>query len=270
MPIEWKNFSKLLKAVDKFLEFPLLTRASLAENPSLFSDPTKDKKQFFDDGVILLLNKPVTWTSFDAVNKIRILTKAKRVGHCGTLDPFASGLLIVCSGKATKIAAQFSALDKAYSAEFEFGKTTDTLDIDGKVLEQKSVRGVDLVALRAVVEKFSGEIEQMPPQFSAIKINGVPSYRKARKGEAVDHQPRKITIHAMTIHSYENSIAQITVHCSKGTYIRALARDMGELFGCGAFVKSLRRTTIGGFQIGQAVTIDEIKNYLSPLQNAGC
>jgi len=268
MPIEWKKFSKPSRPVDNSIDFPLITRSFYQENPAFFSDAVSDKKKFFEDGAILLVDKPVGWTSFDAVNKIRNLTKARRVGHCGTLDPFAGGLLIICTGRATKVVDRFSGLDKEYLTEFELGKITDTLDPEGQILEERPVPDISFDALKLTASSFKGEIDQVPPQFSAIKIKGIPSYKKARRGEPVEHQPRKIKIHSITIQTYSDHVVQMTIHCSKGTYVRALARDMGEKLGCGAIVKSLCRTAIGHFQLEQALSLAEITNYIR-LQHVG-
>lgn len=210
---------------------------------------TDELRLFFDEGKVLLIDKPAGWTSFDVVNKIRFACKAKRVGHAGTLDPFATGLLILCTGKATKTIDTFSDLDKVYEAEFVLGKTTDTLDIEGRITSEAPVPDLNKAVLQEICNKSIGEIEQIPPQFAAIKINGVPAYKMARKGKTVDIKPRRITIHAYHVLSYKENILRVMVECSKGTYIRALARDLGNELGCGAFVKSLRRLSIGAYSV---------------------
>ncbi|MBX7151349.1 tRNA pseudouridine(55) synthase TruB [bacterium] len=219
-------------------------------------------QKLFDAGTAILIDKPATWTSFDVVNKIRNISKAKKVGHCGTLDPFATGLLIICTGKATKFVETFLGLSKEYIAEFEFGKTTDTLDVDGKVIEEKPVDDLGTDQLQSVLDNFIGEIEQIPPQYSAIKVGGVPLYKKARRGESVEIQARSVRIDAFKILQIEKKIVTVCIKCSKGTYIRALARDVGQQIGCGAYVKNLRRTMIGNYQITDALTLDELKNWI--------
>lgn len=226
---------------------------------------TTPDRSFFDAGTAMLIDKPATWTSFDVVNKIRNLCKAKKVGHCGTLDPFATGLLIVCTGKATKLVDTFSGLSKEYVAEFEFGITTDTLDVDGKVTGEKPVPELKADQLQSAFDTFIGEIEQTPPQYSAIKVGGVPLYKRARKGETVDIQPRLVRIDAFEIQQIEKKIVTVRVKCSKGTYIRALARDVGEKMNCGAYVKNLRRTMIGEYYVADALVLDELKNWIQPV-----
>jgi tRNA pseudouridine55 synthase len=238
-------------------DYPLVTNSVLNDDAISFL-PDGSIKEFFDRGAILLVDKPSAWTSFDVVNKIRRLTKASKVGHCGTLDPFATGLLIVCSGKATAIVDQFGQRSKEYLAEFELGKTTDTLDCDGIIIEEKSVPVFTRIDLEAVCRKFVGDIEQTPPQYSAIKIGGQPAYKKARKGEYVDLQMRRVTVHRLEILHYENNILKVSILCSKGTYVRALARDIGNDLGCGAYVKSLRRTAIGEYAAERALSISQV------------
>lgn len=216
----------------------------------------------------MLVDKPEGWTSFDVVNKIRNITGAKKVGHCGTLDPFATGLLIVCTGKATKIVDEFADLSKIYLNQFELGKTTDTFDCDGKVVTECEVGDYTIEEFRLTALEFTGEIEQTPPAYSAIKINGVAAYKLARKGKLPELKPRKIHIHFFEIIDYKKPILQTRVHCSKGTYVRALARDFGLKIGCGAFVKSLRRESIGSYACDDAVSIEQIKDVINTLKTA--
>lgn len=225
-------------------------------------DNTDALRQFFDEGQVLLIDKPAGWTSFDVVNKIRFACKAKRVGHAGTLDPFATGLLVLCTGKATKTIDTFSDLDKIYTAEFVLGKTTDTLDVEGQVTREAPVPDVDQKRLQEICNQSLGVIEQVPPQFAAIKINGVPAYKLARKGKTVDIKPRKVVIHEYRILSYEKHTLSVLVRCSKGTYIRALARDLGNELGCGAFVKSLRRLAIGSFSVENSSDVLEMADRI--------
>lgn len=216
----------------------------------------------------MLVNKPSGWTSFDVVHKIRNITKAKKVGHCGTLDPFATGLLIVCTGKATKNVDDFSGLPKTYLCEFELGKMTDTMDCDGTIISESAVGNHTIESLRAVAAKFTGEIDQMPPAYSAIKVNGVAAYKLARKGQSPELKSRKIHVFQFDIIAYETPVLKTLIHCSKGTYVRALARDFGNELGCGAFVKSLQRESIGSFSLSQALTIDQIRESIQYLRTA--
>ncbi len=227
---------------------------------------SKNPLEIFDNGAVLLVDKPAGWTSFDVVNKIRILSRAKKVGHCGTLDPFATGLLILCTGKATRAVDQFSALPKVYQCEFVFGKTTDTFDCEGQVLAEAPVGDYSTDFLSDLAKKFVGQIEQVPPAFSAIKIGGVAAYKLARKGKVPDLKARLIEITAFDILSYEKPVLRARISCSKGTYIRAVARDLGAMLGCGAFVQTLRREAIGGYTCREAATIEQIRETIHTLR----
>ncbi|CAB1368689.1 tRNA pseudouridine(55) synthase TruB [Denitratisoma oestradiolicum] len=206
------------------------------------------------DGV-LLLDKPTGLTSNAALQKARWLLNAAKAGHTGTLDPLATGLLPLCFGEATKFAGELLDADKAYRATIRLGVTTDTADAEGHVLETRPVE-VDQARLEAVLASFRGGIEQIPPMHSALKRDGKPLYEYARQGIELERKPRRITIHALELLSLEGELAVIDVACSKGTYVRTLAADIGALLGCGAHLAALRRTRIGGLRVEDAVALD--------------
>jgi tRNA pseudouridine55 synthase len=211
------------------------------------------------DGIIIV-NKPQAWTSFDVVAKIRNLSRARKVGHSGTLDPMATGVLPVFLGKATKSIQYFMGGDKGYIAEMTLGITTDTLDAEGKVTQISNVE-YRISNVEDILKKFIGEIEQIPPMHSAIKVKGKRLYKLARKGIVVKRDPRKVTIHKMKLINFEagnNPKVTLEIMCSKGTYIRQLVSDIGDDLGCGAHLSKLMRTYARPFHITQALNMDTI------------
>ena len=211
----------------------------------------------FEEGKVLLINKPLHWTSFDAVKKIRNLIRIKKVGHAGTLDPLATGLLIICTGKFTKKINEYQAQEKEYTGSFTLGSVTPTYDLESEPVNFKSFEFVTKQLLDETAKKFIGDIDQIPPIHSAIKQQGKPVYLAARKGHEVKLEPRKITIKEFTITKVELPLVFIKVVCTTGTYIRSLANDFGEALGCGAYLSSLCRTRIGEFTLEQSMTIDQ-------------
>ena len=203
---------------------------------------------------ILLVDKPQDWTSHDVVAKLRGVFGERRIGHSGTLDPLATGLLVVFLGRATKAVEFSEAAEKEYVAHLRLGLETDTQDITGTVLRTSS-EVPDRSALEAVLPQFRGEICQLPPMYSAIKVNGKKLYEIARKGGEVERQSRQITIHELTLLGEENGDYLLRVRCSKGTYIRTLCHDIGQALGCGGVMTALRRTQIGGYDIRDAYTM---------------
>ena len=207
---------------------------------------------------IIIIDKPAGWTSMDVCAKLRGRFREKRVGHAGTLDPMATGVLPVFLGRATRVVEFAGEGEKEYVAGLKLGVVTNTQDTSGEVLEQRPV-SVTLEDLEAVLPPFRGDIEQIPPMYSAIKINGKKLYELARKGREVERKPRPVTIHALTV---EEQIAPdefvIRVRCSKGTYIRTLCHDIGQALGCGGTMSSLRRTMAAGFTLEQAVTLEQV------------
>jgi tRNA pseudouridine55 synthase len=215
------------------------------------------------DGV-LLLDKPHGITSQGAVSRAKSLLGAAKAGHTGTLDPMATGLLPLAFGEATKFAHSLLDADKAYVADVRFGVTTTTGDLEGGVVATKPV-DVDQGRLEAVLDRFRGEIVQTPPMYSALKHQGKPLYEYARAGTEIVREPRRITIHALELESFAGDTARMRVSCSKGTYIRVLAEDIGAALGCGATLAGLRRTAVGPFAIDAAITLDALE-ALSPEQ----
>ncbi|MFO7810074.1 MAG: tRNA pseudouridine(55) synthase TruB [Candidatus Delongbacteria bacterium] len=214
------------------------------------------------DGFIALIDKEPDWTSFDVVAKMRSILKIKKIGHAGTLDPFATGLLILLVGKATKIQDSLMAADKVYEAEIKLGKRTDSFDRTGKVIAG-SDKKVSKEEITDAVKSCKGESLQLPPMFSAIKKNGKRLYELARKGIEVEREPRKITIHSIKIIEIETESFKVRIHCSKGTYIRTLADDIGDKLGTYAYLKELRRTAVADHKIEDSFTIGEFRTRLS-------
>ncbi len=216
-----------------------------------------------ESGDVILINKPLQWTSFDVVKKIRNTIKIKKVGHAGTLDPLATGLLIVCTGKLTKKINEYMAQEKEYTGTFTLGATTPTYDLES---EPQNFQSIDAITSEKIIEtakKFVGEIMQTPPIHSAIKQKGKPVYLLARKGADVKLEPRKIIIHQFEITNIELPVISFKVVCITGTYIRSLANDFGAALGCGAYLSSLCRTRIGSFTLDQSISIDEFINSVS-------
>ncbi|PIS28690.1 tRNA pseudouridine(55) synthase TruB [Candidatus Saganbacteria bacterium CG08_land_8_20_14_0_20_45_16] len=213
---------------------------------------------------IIIVNKPKAWTSFDVVAKIRSLTGIVKVGHSGTLDPMATGVLPIFIGRsATKLIDQFIGGDKGYLAEMTLGVRTDTLDATGKILTPSSLRLDTLLhemerGIRKLLKKYTGEIEQVPPMYSAKQIDGQRLYKLARKGIEVERKPVKITIHKLEVINFEGDKVIIDVVCSKGTYIRQLVSDIGDDLGCGAHLSKLERTYAQPFHISQAINMETI------------
>ena len=208
---------------------------------------------------LILLDKPQGITSFSAVNGIKRRAHEKRVGHTGTLDPMATGVLPILLGRATALSSLLLEGDKKYIAEIKLGVTTDTDDITGNILEEREVN-ITFEQLKTALESFLGEIDQIPPAFSAIKKDGVRLYKLAREGKTVDVPSRKITVHGVDIISELNAenIVKVEFFVSKGTYIRSLARDLGEVLGCGATLYSLRRTKTSQFDIKDCIPLDDL------------
>jgi len=211
----------------------------------------------FEEGRVLLINKPLRWTSFDAVRKIRNLIRIKKVGHAGTLDPLATGLLIVCTGRFTKKINEYMAREKEYTGTFTLGATTPTYDLESEPENFKSVENIGEAAIKNIAAQLTGDIMQVPPAHSAIKIDGKRVYELARQGKEVKIEPRKVTISEFEITKIEIPVVHFRVVCSTGTYIRSLANDCGEMLGCGAYLSSLCRTRIGEFELNRAMTIED-------------
>ncbi len=227
------------------------------------------------DGV-LLVDKPTDHTSHDVVARLRGKLKMKRIGHAGTLDPMATGLLVILVGKATRISQYLMSVDKEYSGTIELGKVTNTQDAEGEVLETRPVPPLTEAEVRAALQTFMGDQYQTPPMFSAIKIGGVPLYKHARKGAEVEREPRFIRIMQYELTRWASPELDFRLQCTKGTYVRTLAHDLGRKLGCGAHLKALRRISSGNLNVDKALTLDqilamplpEIERHLVPILEA--
>jgi len=220
----------------------------------------------FVEGEVILIDKPLEWTSFDIVNKIRYIIRKKlnlkkiKVGHAGTLDPLATGLLIVCTGKMTKQIEKFQSQNKEYVTTLKLGATTPSFDRETQEDNSFEYKHITEDLFKSVLHKFIGETEQMPPAFSAKKVNGQKAYIAARKGKNIELKPNKIVIDAIEILEFNLPYVKIKVNCSKGTYIRALGRDIGKELKSGAYLHDLRRTKIGDYNVNDALLINEFEN----------
>jgi tRNA pseudouridine55 synthase len=213
-------------------------------------------KESFESGQVLLIDKPLRWTSFDVIQKLRKIIRIRKIGHAGTLDPLATGLLIVCTGKFTKRINEYMAQEKEYTGTFTLGATTPTYDLESEPENFKPFDHITDNEIQSATKNFIGEIKQIPPAHSAIKIGGTRVYELARQGKEVKLEPRKITIKEFVITKIEMPVVGFKVICSTGTYIRSLAFDFGEALGCGAYLSSLCRTRIGEFSVTNALDLD--------------
>ncbi len=210
---------------------------------------------------IIIIDKPAGWTSMDVCGKLRGILKTKKVGHAGTLDPMATGVLPVFVGSATRAVSYAEAGDKEYIAGLRLGLVTNTQDTSGDVLEQHPAEGITRGQLEAVLARFTGEIQQVPPMYSAIKIGGQKLYELARKGQEIERPARTVTIHGLELLEPEEPGGdwRLRVRCSKGTYVRTLCHDIGRALGCGGCMSSLRRTMAAGFTLAECRTIEEVQ-----------
>jgi tRNA pseudouridine55 synthase len=211
------------------------------------------------DGAILI-DKPAGPTSHDVVDAIRRKFGIKKVGHCGTLDPNATGLLIIVLGRGTKLSERLMGDDKVYEGTVKFGETTNSYDVDGEILETKPVPPLTLDQLNEAAAAFVGDQMQTPPMVSAVKIKGVPLYKMARKGIEVEREPRLIHIYNFRFTNYEPPLGQFRVACTKGTYVRSIAHELGQKLGCGAHLATLRRSVSGKFDVADATRLDIVLN----------
>ena len=208
---------------------------------------------------VLLVDKPRGCTSHDVVSRLRRKLAMKRIGHAGTLDPMATGLLIMLIGKATRVSQYLTSLDKEYEGTIRLGVTTNSQDADGEVMETRPVPAFTETEVRAAMQTFLGDQYQTPPMFSAIKVDGVPLYKRARKGEEVEREPRFIRVAAYDLTRFAPPELDFRLRCSKGTYVRTLAYDLGQKLGCGAHLSALRRTATDKLRIESALPLDEIE-----------
>ncbi len=219
-------------------------------------------KVSFEAGQVLLIDKPLHWTSFDVVRKLRNLIHIKKIGHAGTLDPLATGLLIVCTGKFTKRINEYMAQEKEYTGTFTLGAVTPTYDLESEPENFKPFEAITDHQLNEAAAKMTGEIMQVPPAHSAIKVDGKRVYELARAGKEVKLEPRKVTIIEFEITEVLLPVVHFRIVCSTGTYIRSMANDFGVLLGCGAYLSSLRRTRIGDFSASDAFTMENFQEQI--------
>ena len=227
----------------------------------------------FEKGEILYFDKPLRWTSFDLVNKARNIiryqlgVKKLKIGHAGTLDPLATGVMIVCTGKCTKQIDTFQYQTKEYVATLQLGSTTPSFDLETEVDGVYPTEHITEELLKETLSKFIGEIKQVPPVYSAVKINGKRAYQYARKGEEVEIKPKTLVIDEIELLSFDDNVATIRVVCSKGTYIRALARDIGLELNSGAHLIALKRTRIGDVKVDDCVSIEKFESMIQAIKD---
>lgn len=209
----------------------------------------------------LLIDKPATWTSHDVVAKVRNTFRLDKVGHCGTLDPMATGLLVLVLGKATKLSERFMASDKVYEGAMRLGETTDSYDADGELTSENLVPLMTVDELNEAAKSFLGDLQQIPPMVSAVKIAGKPLYKLARQGKEVPREPRLVHVYTFKFSEYEEPFAYFRVSCTKGTYVRSLAHDLGQKLGCGAHLTRLRRLASGRFDIADAAPLEDVLKW---------
>ena len=223
----------------------------------------------FAQGKVLLIDKPIDWTSFDVVKKIRVLCKIPKVGHAGTLDPLATGLLIVCTGKFTKKINEYMSMEKEYTGSITLGAITPTYDLESEPQDFKPYEHITIETIQQLInEQFTGEVKQIPPMFSAIKKDGDPLYLAARKGITLDIEPRTITIKEFEITKLELPKVYFRIECTTGTYIRSIANDLGKALGTGGYLSSLCRTRIGEFNNSDAISVKEFEEQIKKLRAA--
>lgn len=216
----------------------------------------------YNNGQTLLVDKDLDWTSFDVVKKIKNIIKCKKVGHAGTLDPLATGLLIICTGKNTKKINDIQNQDKVYTGEFILGKSTPSHDLETEFNSQKDIKNITSDRIEEVSKRFIGEQLQRPPKFSAVKVNGKRAYEYARDNEEVKIKEKNINIYEFKITEFNLPNISFKISCTKGTYIRSIARDFGEKLGCGAVLSKLRRTEIGNYNVEDAFKVNNLADKL--------
>ena len=216
----------------------------------------------YNNGKTLLVDKDLDWTSFDVVKKIKNIIKCKKVGHAGTLDPLATGLLIICTGKNTKKINDIQNQDKVYTGEFILGKSTPSHDLETEFNSQKDIKNITSDRIEEVSKRFVGEQLQRPPKFSAVKVNGKRAYEYARDNEEVKIKEKNINIYEFKITEFNLPNISFKISCTKGTYIRSIARDFGEKLGCGAVLSKLRRTKIGNYNVEDAFKVNVLADKL--------
>ena len=228
--------------------------------------PLKETWDFNGKGELLTVDKPLEWTSLDVVKKIRSMFHITKAGHAGTLDPKATGLLIICTGQKTKSIAEFVGLEKEYMGVFRLGIRTPSFDSETKITERKDTSGITPERILEAMKGFVGKQTQIPPMYSAAKFGGKPLYKYARKGKTVEREPKDVDIKLFIPVRFQIPVVEFRVVCSKGTYIRSLVDDLGQKLGCGACLMSLRRTRVGGFHIEDATNIAQLTDLAAWLR----
>ncbi|PPK86378.1 tRNA pseudouridine synthase B [Neolewinella xylanilytica] len=233
--------------------------------------PASDAPPFsLADGALFLVDKPQGWTSFDVVNKVRYRIRKKlgvkkfKVGHAGTLDPMATGLLNICVGKWTKRLGELEGLDKSYTGTIQLGASTPSYDAETDPDAEYPTAHIDLAALRTAAAELTGPIQQVPPMYSALKVDGQPLYKRARRGETIEVKPRPVTVHHFDLENFTGTSVDFSIGCSKGTYIRSLAHDLGRAVGSGGYLTALRRTEVGPYHIDTAWQLEELLAAIDP------
>ena len=216
----------------------------------------------YNEGKTILIDKSLDWTSFDVIKKLKFLIKCKKIGHAGTLDPLATGLLIICTGKNTKKINDIQNLSKTYTGNFTIGSTTPSHDLETEINMTKSIENISKKMIENVAQTFLGVQLQKPPKFSAVKVKGERAYKLARENKKFILKEKEIEITKFQIVDIKSSVISFEIKCSKGTYIRSIARDFGNKLGCGAYLSKLRRTKIGDFDVNNACTIDDMVNII--------
>lgn len=234
----------------------------------MITKQTKDPQNLdYLAGQVLLIDKPVNWTSFNVVSRVRRLTKVKKVGHAGTLDPLATGLLIVCTGKKTKEISEYQAQRKKYTGIITLGKSSPSMDLATEITEKALPEDLSEERILSTRNKFLGNIEQIPPMFSALKHKGKALYKLARAGKEVERAPRQVEIFSFDITKVELPDIHFEIACSKGTYIRVIADDFGKELGCGGILSLLRRTEIGDYKVEDACDLEDLTTKFNLVQN---
>jgi len=216
----------------------------------------------YNEGKTILIDKSLDWTSFDVVKKLKFLIKCKKIGHAGTLDPLATGLLIICTGKNTKKINDIQNLSKTYTGNFTIGSTTPSHDLETEISASKPIENISKKMIEDVADTFLGVQLQKPPKFSAVKVEGERAYKLARENKKFILKEKEIEITKFKISEIKSSVISFEIKCSKGTYIRSIARDFGNRLGCGAYLSKLRRTKIGDFDVNNAYKIDDMVNII--------
>ncbi len=247
---------------------PVLNRAlRILDNDGL-NNPLSREQEDYPGGLVILLDKPYGWTSADAVRKIKFSlqrwfgVKNIKVGHAGTLDPLATGVLVICAGKATRLAEQFQSQIKSYIAEITFGATTPSFDLEKEIDATYPYEHITEEDIRKILPQFTGELDQIPPLFSAKLVDGNRAYEIARAGNNTPMKPSRITIYQLRILSYNSGVLSLEIICSKGTYVRSIARDLGVALGSGAHLTDLVRSSSGEFKVENAISMDKLKLFL--------